>query len=855
MHIIIGLILFVIIILIIKKICSLVVNGVKNVFNFTFNLIKNIFKFFVKLINLILAGPAKLCTILFYKITDFLHLQGFIYFILSIFSWASIIYLFVIHIPYSRKERFINARRFFTNRVKERNNTIGFSFFLNLQGYIFIFLPIATKASRNTIDIFSQFGLYYIIASIIYIVVKIVNWKKKNKLTYSHFIAWKKWTQKVVPAISEREIEERLQTLTSTLLANDKNDNPFVLDEIPQGRTLAFISYFNNYGFEDGEEPVYFSVEMSKNPEELREYGILITTKGLYISTENGKNVAIPFIGLYEIRKDGVNIFVDYGLLFEEWKIEKMPHSGLSIEADYLIDFLTQLENISLAMLQGNVETEIDEVLNAFTGVEDAEQSFISQHNTMSNASVIEEAGVFQGVVEGAKVYTNEIKDLMNGARGGGYASEYGSNTMDRITGHKVEPLAQDLENGRQKLHGADKRLDGINIQIKCYKSAEESIGAAFKKGKAVYLNEDGSMMQIEVPKDQYHKAVQVMKKRIERGEVPGETNPDNAPKYVRKGYFTYFQENNIAIAGSIEGLTVDALRGVVCSVPGASITMVLSFANAIWNGQDVKEAAKNSLYQGMKVIGKSVAIYTVTMQLSRDKLINIFAPKIMVGEKGKEVANSFGYVNNPVFAGAENVAKKISGSRLAKSKAGKMLKFDKLKGGHVIGGTVTAIVVFGPDICKAFQGKISGKQFIKNAATSTATIIGGFLGNAIPIPIVGPMAGAALAGFVAKKVLDNFIEDDAILMFKIMREEFLDIVMQFNLNKNEFNTVLSATIAHKDVPKILQNMYQSGSPKEYVDAFITAEMQVVLKKRKKITTTLLQSGIKMLSEESVIAS
>ena len=61
----------------------------------------------------------------------------------------------------------------------------------------------------------------------------------------------------------------------------------------------------------------------------------------------------------------------------------------------------------------------------------------------------------------------------------------------------------------------------------------------------------------------------------------------------------------------------------------------------------------------------------------------------------------------------------------------------------------------------------------------------------------------------------------------------------------------MSATIAHKDVPKILQNMYQSGSAKEYVDAFITSEMQEVLKKKKKITPTLLQSGIKMLSQES----
>jgi hypothetical protein len=37
---------------------------------------------------------------------------------------------------------------------------------------------------------------------------------------------------------------------------------------------------------------------------------------------------------------------------------------------------------------------------------------------------------------ENHKVLYDEVKNLMNGARGGGYAAEYGNNAIDRLTGN-----------------------------------------------------------------------------------------------------------------------------------------------------------------------------------------------------------------------------------------------------------------------------------------------------------------------------------------------------------------------------------------------------------------------------------
>ena len=250
--------------------------------------------------------------------------------------------------------------------------------------------------------------------------------------------------------------------------------------------------------------------------------------------------------------------------------------------------------------------------------------------------------------------------------------------------------------------------------------------------------------------------------------------------------------------------------------------------------------------------MGRSAVIYTITMQLSRKEIINIFTPKRVIGNP--QVVKSFGGVENPVFSGAEKLAGKINSTALAKSKAGQALGLDQVKGRQIISGTVTAAVVFGPDVCKAFQGKISGKQLTKNSTVNTAGLIGAGIGTLIPIPVVGSMLGGAAASFVAKKILDNFIEDDAVTMFRIMREEFLDIVMLYAFNKDEFDFIVNGTIANPEMSKILQNMYQSGSPKDYADALINGVVQKVLSEREKITNAKIEEGMRLLLEDKSIA-
>ena len=53
---------------------------------------------------------------------------------------------------------------------------------------------------------------------------------------------------------------------------------------------------------------------------------------------------------------------------------------------------------------------------------------------------------------------------------------------------------------------------------------------------------------------------------------------------------------------------------------------------------------------------------------------------------------------------------------------------------------------------------------------------------------------------------------------------------------------------------KVLQAMYQSGTPKDYADALINTAVQTVLSKRERITTDKIEKGIQLLLEDESVA-
>lgn len=308
------------------------------------------------------------------------------------------------------------------------------------------------------------------------------------------------------------------------------------------------------------------------------------------------------------------------------------------------------------------------------------------------------------------------------------------------------------------------------------------------------------------------------------------------AENYLKKGYFSYPQSYRLAASGSIESITMDMANGIMTSMTSASISAIIIFASGVWQGKDIKEAAKDGIMTAGQVIGKGAVIYTITMQLSRGKVWNY-----ALGEG----------IKNPIGNASDKLAKKITKSSIAESSVGEKLHLNKMTGQKLVSGTVTVAVVFGPDICRACMGKISVKQLAKNATAGAAGIAGMAVGSAITggNPL-GGMVGGAVGGAVGKKVMDNFIEDDAVAMFRVMKEEFLNVVMSSYLSQEEFEEVARRTIWNKKVSKELQNMYKKskkGEHRAYANSLIEEVVIDVLKNRKKITNEMWNEGQKLL--------
>ena len=103
---------------------------------------------------------------------------------------------------------------------------------------------------------------------------------------------------------------------------------------------------------------------------------------------------------------------------------------------------------------------------------------------------------------------------------------------LDKIQGKDAEVVGRTNEK-----NGADRIVNGVEIQTKYYKTGKRCINACFDKttGKFRYINSKGEPMMVEVPKDKYAEAINEFRNRIVEGKVPGVTNPNDASKYIKK--------------------------------------------------------------------------------------------------------------------------------------------------------------------------------------------------------------------------------------------------------------------------------------------------------------------------------
>lgn len=421
--------------------------------------------------------------------------------------------------------------------------------------------------------------------------------------------------------------------------------------------------------------------------------------------------------------------------------------------------------------------------------------------------------------------------DKFQAAQGHGYAAEQANNLHDLLSGKEAVVIG-----GDNAKDGADRRVDGFLIQTKYCQNASASVQAAFRDGQYRYISPDGSAMQLEVPSDQYEDAVRLVRRRIEAGQIPGVSDPNDAGKLVRKGNFTYQQAVNLTKFGTIESLTYDAANGAVVATNAFGITAALTFAQHLWRGDPPEVAIEYAAYSGLKIGGAAYANFIITSQLMRTAL-----PKALIAPTDA-VVDLLGPKVSASIANALRSGANIYG-------AAAMSNVSKLLRGNFITSAVMLVVLSASDIRNCFQKRISGKQLFKNVATLAGGLAGGAAAGVLGTIVLGVVtggastaitvavsvaagaAGGAAGSKAVNSVVGHFIEDDAVALCQILEESFCRQVENYLLSEEELDILLGSLNQTLEQEALLE-MYASPDHRAFADELIQKQIEKLLRQR-----------------------
>jgi hypothetical protein len=435
--------------------------------------------------------------------------------------------------------------------------------------------------------------------------------------------------------------------------------------------------------------------------------------------------------------------------------------------------------------------------------------------------------GIAVGITGNSNTYADNV--ILNAERGNGFAAEKANHLKDVLTGKTAK-----IVGGDNAKNGADRLVDGINIQTKYCNSGSKCIQECFEAGRFRYFNADGSPMQIEVPSDYYDAAVQAMEERIKRGQVAGVDNPARASEIVRKGGFTYQQARNIAKFGTIESVTYDAINGVRIAGTAMGLTAAITFAHSVWQGEAVDVALEQACWSGLKVGGVTWVSSVLMAQVGRTGVEQSLRPAtdFVVRQMGPQAA---AWVANGLRGGERAIY-----GAAAMSNASKLLR------GNLVTGVVTTAVLSSVDVARLVRGRISGQQLVKNVTTTAAGVAGGAGGYAIGagigtmvLPGLGTVVGGLVGGFLAgsatssasQQIMDQFIEDDAQVMSAILEQVLQGMAFDYLLSEVEIGWVIDR-LQEMGLDRELRNMYGAGDREGYARELLRPIVEGIARQR-----------------------
>lgn len=400
-----------------------------------------------------------------------------------------------------------------------------------------------------------------------------------------------------------------------------------------------------------------------------------------------------------------------------------------------------------------------------------------------------------------------EQKARCTGVDGKVYAAGHGEmvedahNMIDRLQGREVF-----WEGRSNKRNGADRIVDGAEIQTKYYRSAQGTLESAFGSSDGMYRyvsKKTGEPMMLEVPRDQYEQVLKRFRRKIEEGKVPGVSDPAEARKYVKRGRLSYRQAVNLTKPGTVESLAYDAAKGVVTCSSAFGITFVSTAFLAYRDTKDASKAVQAGVVAGAQVFGMAFLQHMVVSQLARTGLSHVLMTpsQYLVGKLGSQASAT---IVNGLRALSGKAA--ISGAA-ATSQLAKILRT------NVVTTAATLAVCSIPQTYNLAAKKISSAQYVKNMAVLTGSMaagaggalaagvaaakVGTIVGTAA-VPAVGTAVGAVggflggAAGSMALNVVGNAIrEDDAVIMGRYINAMVACLASEYLLSSDELDKVI----------------------------------------------------------------
>lgn len=424
----------------------------------------------------------------------------------------------------------------------------------------------------------------------------------------------------------------------------------------------------------------------------------------------------------------------------------------------------------------------------------------------------------------GSSVYSSQVK--FGGAQGHGFIAERANTVNDILAGKDARIVGDD-----NALNGPDRVVDGISLQSKYCATAQASVGSAFESGEYRYIDKStGKPIALEVPKGQGAEAVEIMREKIQDGKVPGVKDPNKAKDLVKEGSLTYDQVKNIARFNSIDGLVFDAKNACVQVIESANIIGIgaaVVFCKSIWDGKDFDEALTNAGVAALKAGGFIWLQTAIVSSISRTGVDQLIRDAGVTKEIAKRLVSNLG----------EGASSNLLG-------AGTVGGVDKVLRGNLVAMTVSVSILSAKDFLNFFEGDISFQQLTKNILQASSGVAGGAVGAAVGTAIapgvgtvVGGIVGGTIASSKSKKILDEFLEDDAKRMMKVVQDKWAQLCSDYLLSPYEAKLAMGEFKKYTEKrPDFLKDIFRSGYPEFEASLVIEPVIEAVAATRPKIT-------------------